>query len=129
VRQKSVRAESVPYREPFCAIALACLVTARHFPFLGVQDGYNSLTAPITSQWRNASCALQCRLRDMRVSPAYVQDDAHHGGWVIILTAVGLVLLVLCLLIRLYVRLKYRSTLHKADGVLGIAGVYTSRAY
>jgi hypothetical protein len=90
------------------------------------KDGYNSLTAPITSQWRNALCALQCR-RDMRVSPAYVQDDKHHGGWVIILTAVGLVLLVLCLLIRLYVRLKYRSTLHKADAVLGVAGVYLSR--
>lgn len=62
----------------------------------------------------------------MRAEPAYIQDDEHHGAWVIILTAIGLVLLILSLLIRLYVRLKIRSSLHLADGVLAIAGVLFS---
>ena len=56
-------------------------------------------------------------------SPAYFEDGKHHGGWVIILTAIGAVVLLLCLLIRLYVRVKFRSVAYSADYVLALAGV------
>ena len=59
----------------------------------------------------------------MRAAPAYVEDDNHRGGWLVILTALGIAILLLCLLIRFYVRLRYNSTLRAADGVLVIAGV------
>ena len=59
----------------------------------------------------------------MRAAPVYVEDDNHRGGWLVILTALGTAILLLCLLIRFYVRLRYNSTLRAADGVLVIAGV------
>ena len=59
--------------------------------------------------------------------PAYIEDGQHHGGWLIILTAIGAVLLLLCLLIRFYVRVKYSTVAYSADVVLAFSGVRKPR--
>jgi len=56
-------------------------------------------------------------------APAEFIDSAHHGGWIIISTAVGLTLFLFCLLIRLYVRLAISAITGAADYVLAGAGV------
>ncbi|KAL4788297.1 hypothetical protein BJX76DRAFT_353325 [Aspergillus varians] len=50
--------------------------------------------------------------------PFQVVDDLHHGAWVIITVALGLVLSIVSLLIRLYVRLALNPPLGKDDYVL-----------
>ena len=58
-----------------------------------------------------------------KAPPAYVEDAQHHGGWVCILTSIGAVLVLVCLLIRLYVRVKYSTVAYSADVFLGLSGV------
>ena len=58
-------------------------------------------------------------------APAEFIDSTHHGGWIIIATAIGLSLLLFCLLIRLYVRLAISPITGYSDYVLGVAGVNT----
>ncbi|EAA64876.1 hypothetical protein AN2044.2 [Aspergillus nidulans FGSC A4] len=50
--------------------------------------------------------------------PFQVVDDLHHGAWVIIVVALGLVLSLVSFLIRLYVRLALHPPLGKDDYVL-----------
>jgi hypothetical protein len=56
-------------------------------------------------------------------APAEFIDSTHHGGWIIISTAIGLTLFLFCLLIRLYVRLAISPITGAADYVLAGAGV------
>ncbi|TKA70636.1 hypothetical protein B0A55_05748 [Friedmanniomyces simplex] len=55
--------------------------------------------------------------------PAELSDSTHHGGWVIIISAIFLVLLILCLAIRAYVRTSYSTIAGSPDYVLAVAGV------
>ena len=65
-----------------------------------------------------------------RSPPAYVEDADHNGAWVIIITAIGAVCVLLCLLIRVYVRVKFSAVAYSADYVLALAGVpLTQLAY
>ncbi|KAL4979094.1 hypothetical protein BDW66DRAFT_157632 [Aspergillus desertorum] len=50
--------------------------------------------------------------------PFQVVDDLHHGAWIIIVAALGLVLSLVSFLIRLYVRLALHPPLGKDDYVL-----------
>ncbi|KAL4817238.1 hypothetical protein BDW67DRAFT_190437 [Aspergillus spinulosporus] len=50
--------------------------------------------------------------------PFQVVDDLHHGAWVIIIVALGLVLSLVSFLIRLYVRLALHPPFGKDDYVL-----------
>ncbi|KAL4988634.1 hypothetical protein BDW68DRAFT_187109 [Aspergillus falconensis] len=50
--------------------------------------------------------------------PFQVVDDLHHGAWIIIVTALGLVLSLVSFLIRLYVRLALHPPFGKDDYVL-----------
>jgi hypothetical protein len=56
--------------------------------------------------------------------PFQVVDDLHHGAWVIIVVALGLVLSLVSFLIRLYVRLALHPPFGKDDYVLLGATVY-----
>lgn len=56
-------------------------------------------------------------------APAESIDAMHHGGWIIIATAIGLTLVLVCLLIRLYIRLAISPITGPADYVLVVAGV------
>lgn len=49
--------------------------------------------------------------------PFQVVDDLHHGAWVIIVTALGLVLSLASFLIRLYVRLALNPSFGNDDYV------------
>jgi len=58
-------------------------------------------------------------------TPAELSNSAHHGGWVIIIAAIGLALVVLCLAIRAYVRTS--STIADwPDYAFAFAGVWTN---
>ncbi|KAJ6010652.1 hypothetical protein N7451_002064 [Penicillium sp. IBT 35674x] len=50
--------------------------------------------------------------------PFEVVDDFHHGAWIIITVALGLVVSLVCLLIRLYVRLMLMPPFARDDIVL-----------
>jgi hypothetical protein len=50
--------------------------------------------------------------------PFEVVDDLHHGAWVIITAALGLVVSLVCFLIRLYVRLMLIPPFARDDWVL-----------
>ncbi|KAJ5549845.1 hypothetical protein N7535_002212 [Penicillium sp. DV-2018c] len=50
--------------------------------------------------------------------PFEVVDDLHHGAWVIITAALGLVVSLVCLLIRLYVRLMLIPPFARDDWIL-----------
>jgi hypothetical protein len=50
--------------------------------------------------------------------PFQVVDDLHHGAWIIITAALGLVVSLVCLLIRLYVRLALSPPFAYDDYVL-----------
>ncbi|KAL4887128.1 hypothetical protein BJY04DRAFT_213084 [Aspergillus karnatakaensis] len=56
--------------------------------------------------------------------PFQVVDDLHHGAWVIIVVALGLVLSLVSFLIRLYVRLALNPPFGKDDYVLLGATVF-----
>ncbi|KAK0877149.1 hypothetical protein LTR87_008978 [Friedmanniomyces endolithicus] len=56
-------------------------------------------------------------------NPAELSDATHHGGWVIIISAIFMVLLILCLAIRAYVRTTYSTIAGSPDHVLAVAGV------
>jgi hypothetical protein len=57
-------------------------------------------------------------------APAEIVDPKHHAAWIIIATALGLVCLLLCLLIRIYVRLAVSPLAGSADIFLGFAAVW-----
>ena len=59
--------------------------------------------------------------------PAELSDSTHHGGWIIIVSAILLVLLVLCLALRGYVRTTYSTIAGSPDHVLAVAGVLSNR--
>jgi len=50
--------------------------------------------------------------------PFEVVDDYHHGAWIIITAALGLVISLVCFLIRLYVRLVLIPPFARDDFVL-----------
>ncbi|EED24129.1 conserved hypothetical protein [Talaromyces stipitatus ATCC 10500] len=50
--------------------------------------------------------------------PFEVVDDQHHGAWIIIATALGVAITLVCWLIRLYVRFVLTSTFGIADWIL-----------
>lgn len=50
--------------------------------------------------------------------PFQVVDDSHHGAWVIIATALGLVIALVSFLIRVYVRVALNPPFAVDDGVL-----------
>jgi hypothetical protein len=50
--------------------------------------------------------------------PFEVIDNLHHGGWLIITAAMGLVVSLACFLIRLYVRLMLIPPFARDDWVL-----------
>lgn len=50
--------------------------------------------------------------------PFEVVDELHHGAWVIITAALGLVISLVCFLIRLYVRLMLIPPFARDDWVL-----------
>lgn len=50
--------------------------------------------------------------------PFEVVDDLHHGAWLIITAALGLVVSLVCFLIRLYVRLMLIPPFSRDDWVL-----------
>ena len=50
--------------------------------------------------------------------PFEVVDDLHHGAWVIIATALGLVIALVSFLIRVYVRVALNPPFAVDDGVL-----------
>lgn len=58
--------------------------------------------------------------------PFEVIDDQHHAGIVIITTAICLVITLVCLLIRVYVRLLLSSSFGVDDFVLLAATVRTT---
>ena len=55
--------------------------------------------------------------------PFEVVDDFHHGAWIIITAALGLVVSLVCLLIRLYVRLMLIPPFAQDDFILLVATV------
>lgn len=55
--------------------------------------------------------------------PVEVVDDTHHGGWITIVAAIGMILLVFCLLLRVYLRITRRAISGLPDYVLLPAGV------
>ncbi|KAK3117249.1 hypothetical protein LTR53_001584 [Teratosphaeriaceae sp. CCFEE 6253] len=55
--------------------------------------------------------------------PLNASDGTHHGGWVIIISAIFLILSLLCLLIRAYVRTAYSTIAGSPDIVLALAGL------
>jgi len=55
--------------------------------------------------------------------PAQYIDPTHHGGWIVISTAIGLALLLLCLLIRLYVRVAIHPITGAEDYILSAVAV------
>ena len=52
-----------------------------------------------------------------------VVDSTHHGGWIIVITAIGMILLLLCLALRIYFRVAYGTISGLPDYILGLAGV------
>lgn len=56
-------------------------------------------------------------------APVESIDSTHHGAWVVIATALGLVLGTVCLLIRLYVRVIITPPWSRDDYVHGAATV------
>lgn len=50
--------------------------------------------------------------------PFQVVDDLHHGAWIIITAALGLVVSLVCLFIRVYVRLALCPPFASDDYVL-----------
>lgn len=50
--------------------------------------------------------------------PFEVVDELHHGAWLIITAALGLVVSIVCFLIRLYVRLMLIPPFARDDWVL-----------
>lgn len=50
--------------------------------------------------------------------PFQVVDDLHHGAWIVITAAFGLVVSLVCLLIRVYVRLALSPPFAYDDYVL-----------
>lgn len=59
--------------------------------------------------------------------PFEVVDDFHHGAWIIITVALGLVVSLVCFLIRLYVRLLLMPPFARDDIVLLGATVSSCR--
>lgn len=55
--------------------------------------------------------------------PVEVTDATHHGGWVVITAALGLCFGIVCLLIRLYVRLIISPPFTRDDYVHSAATV------
>ncbi|KAL3703930.1 hypothetical protein TMatcc_009620, partial [Talaromyces marneffei ATCC 18224] len=55
--------------------------------------------------------------------PFEVVDDQHHGAWIIIATALGVAINLVCWLIRLYVRFVLTSTFGIADWILAASSV------
>lgn len=60
--------------------------------------------------------------------PFQVVDDLHHGAWLIIVAALGLVLSLVSFLIRLYVRVALHPPFGKDDYVLLGATVLLPRS-
>ena len=58
-----------------------------------------------------------------QAAPVEVTDATHHGGWVVITAALGLTFGIVCLLIRLYVRLIINPPFTRDDYVHSIATV------
>ncbi|KAK1144231.1 hypothetical protein N8T08_005644 [Aspergillus melleus] len=58
--------------------------------------------------------------------PFEVVDDLHHGAWVIIATALGLVVALVSFLIRVYVRIALNPPFAVDDGVLLVVAVIQS---
>lgn len=56
-------------------------------------------------------------------APLEITNSTQHGSWVVIATALGLVLGVVCLLIRIYVRVVITPPFSKDDYVHGVATV------
>lgn len=50
-----------------------------------------------------------------QTAPVQVVDENHHGAWIIIATALGLVLGLMCVLIRVYVRVVITPPFSKDD--------------
>jgi hypothetical protein len=59
--------------------------------------------------------------------PFEVVDELHHAAWVIIIAALGLVISLVCFLIRLYVRLMLIPPFARDDWVLLGATVSSDR--
>jgi hypothetical protein len=59
--------------------------------------------------------------------PFEVVDDQHHGAWVIITAALGLAIMLVCLLIRMYVRIFLSPPFGPSDWIVGGASVCTRR--
>lgn len=55
--------------------------------------------------------------------PFEVVDDQHHGAWIIITTALGVAISLVCWLIRLYVRFALTSSFGIADWILAASSV------
>ncbi|RAO68266.1 uncharacterized protein BHQ10_004278 [Talaromyces amestolkiae] len=55
--------------------------------------------------------------------PFEVVDDQHHGAWIIITTALGVAISLVCWLIRLYVRFALTSGFGIADWILAASSV------
>lgn len=55
--------------------------------------------------------------------PAEIVDGSHHGAYISIATAMGLVVVLLCLLIRLYIGFTMRPLSRPADVFLFLAAV------
>ena len=58
-----------------------------------------------------------------QASPVEVTNATHHGGWVVITAALGLCFGIVCLLIRLYVRLIISPPFTRDDYVHSVATV------
>jgi hypothetical protein len=56
-------------------------------------------------------------------APLAAVSDTDHGGWILVATAMGIVLMLLCLGIRVYVRTDAGGPWGVDDTVLGLATV------
>lgn len=56
-------------------------------------------------------------------APVEIINSTHHGAWVVIATALGLLLAVICLLIRIYVRVVITPPFSRDDYIHALATV------